>query len=130
MTSSDFERRVEAAVAFNAKSRWRKRGISCVPTKFGISFTTKFLNQAGALVHSASTCARSVQVQQLPNCTSCCVLVLKKLGVIELDAHQELHVNMLYSSHWTSAGLARLHVQVLHQGGDDSAGALLMHDWM
>ena len=31
--------------------RWRKRGISCVPTKFGIAFTAKYLNQAGALVH-------------------------------------------------------------------------------
>ena len=34
-----------AAAAFNARSRWRKRGFAAVPTKFGISFTTKFLNQ-------------------------------------------------------------------------------------
>ena len=34
-----------------AAHRWRKRGLAAVPTKFGISFTTKFLNQAGALVH-------------------------------------------------------------------------------
>lgn len=33
------------------KNRWRKRGIASVPTKFGISFTSLFLNQAGALVH-------------------------------------------------------------------------------
>lgn len=30
--------------------RWRKRGMSVIPTKFGIAFTEKFLNQAGALV--------------------------------------------------------------------------------
>lgn len=30
---------------FNAENRWRKRGISIVPTKFGISFTAKFMNQ-------------------------------------------------------------------------------------
>ncbi|KAI9110887.1 hypothetical protein K1719_018007 [Acacia pycnantha] len=36
---------------FNGHHRWRKRGIAMVPTKFGISFTTKFMNQAGALVH-------------------------------------------------------------------------------
>lgn len=30
--------------------RWRKRGISVIPTKFGIAFTEKLLNQAGALV--------------------------------------------------------------------------------
>nr|DAD29838.1 TPA_asm: hypothetical protein HUJ06_031306 [Nelumbo nucifera] len=35
---------------FNLHNRWKKRGISMVPTKFGISFTTKFMNQAGALV--------------------------------------------------------------------------------
>ena len=34
-----------------AEHRFRKRGIAAVATKFGISFTTKFLNQAGALVH-------------------------------------------------------------------------------
>ncbi|XP_078465987.1 xanthine dehydrogenase/oxidase [Lampetra fluviatilis] len=36
---------------FNRQNRWRKRGIAVIPTKFGISFTAKFLNQAGALVH-------------------------------------------------------------------------------
>ncbi len=34
-----------------AANRFRKRGLAITPTKFGISFTTKFLNQAGALVH-------------------------------------------------------------------------------
>ena len=37
--------RCAAAAAFNASSRFRKRGLAVVPTKFGISFTTKFLNQ-------------------------------------------------------------------------------------
>jgi hypothetical protein len=32
---------------FNRGSRYRKRGIAITPTKFGISFTTKFLNQVG-----------------------------------------------------------------------------------
>ncbi|PNT74501.1 hypothetical protein BRADI_1g15800v3 [Brachypodium distachyon] len=36
--------------SFNGNNRWRKRGIAMVPTKFGISFTAKFMNQAGALV--------------------------------------------------------------------------------
>ena len=40
-----------AVEAFNAGSRWRKRGLAVTPTKFGIAFTAKFLNQAGALVH-------------------------------------------------------------------------------
>jgi len=44
------ERRREIA-AFNASSPWLKRGIALTPVKFGISFTTTPMNQAGALVH-------------------------------------------------------------------------------
>eukprot|EP00850_Spirogloea_muscicola_P006424 SM000030S11433 [mRNA] locus=s30:612063:618646:- [translate_table: standard] len=51
MESSEFARRRAEVDAFNATSRWRKRGLASTPTKFGISFTTKFMNQAGALVH-------------------------------------------------------------------------------
>lgn len=36
---------------FNASNRWRKRGLALVPTKFGIAFGVRHLNQAGALVH-------------------------------------------------------------------------------
>merc|ERR1712176_42595 len=49
--SSDFDKRLESISEFNKKNRWIKRGISLMPTKFGISFTAKFMNQAGALVH-------------------------------------------------------------------------------
>ncbi|CEJ13002.1 Xanthine dehydrogenase molybdenum-binding subunit [bacterium YEK0313] len=44
------ERRTEIA-AFNASSRVLKKGLALTPVKFGISFTTTFLNQAGALIH-------------------------------------------------------------------------------
>uniref|UniRef100_A0A3B4ZW22 Xanthine dehydrogenase/oxidase n=1 Tax=Stegastes partitus TaxID=144197 RepID=A0A3B4ZW22_9TELE len=37
--------------AVERQNRWTKRGLAVVPTKFGISFTAVFLNQAGALVH-------------------------------------------------------------------------------
>lgn len=51
VADSALAEREEAVTAFNAAHRWRKRGITATPTKFGISFTTKFLNQAGALMH-------------------------------------------------------------------------------
>ena len=51
LSAGGLEARRAAAATFNATHRFRKRGIAAVPTKFGISFTTKFLNQAGALVH-------------------------------------------------------------------------------
>ena len=45
--SSDFERRQAEVKRFNQENRWRKRGMAQMPTKFGISFTAKFMNQAG-----------------------------------------------------------------------------------
>ncbi|KAF5273874.1 hypothetical protein FQA39_LY00989 [Lamprigera yunnana] len=51
LESSSFYRRKNEVEKFNRNHRWKKRGISVVPTKFGISFTVTFLNQAGALVH-------------------------------------------------------------------------------
>jgi xanthine dehydrogenase large subunit len=48
--SSDYEQRRSEIDAFNATSRWVKRGIAYQPVKFGISFTASVLNQAGALI--------------------------------------------------------------------------------
>lgn len=36
---------------FNKEHQYRKRGIYLLPTKFGIGFGLKVLNQAGALIH-------------------------------------------------------------------------------
>ena len=46
-----YDERRAAVEKFNADHKWKKRGLALVPTKFGISFTALFLNQAGALVH-------------------------------------------------------------------------------
>lgn len=51
VVSSDYEKRREEILAFNSNSVILKRGISMTPVKFGISFTSTLLNQAGALVH-------------------------------------------------------------------------------
>jgi len=47
---SDYDARVKEIAAHNARSPMRKRGIAITPVKFGISFTAKYYNQAGALV--------------------------------------------------------------------------------
>ncbi|CRG92235.1 xanthine dehydrogenase/oxidase [Talaromyces islandicus] len=47
---SYMERR-RAVDEYNKTHKWSKRGLAIIPTKFGISFTALFLNQAGALVH-------------------------------------------------------------------------------
>ncbi|WP_254274862.1 xanthine dehydrogenase molybdopterin binding subunit [Halomonas sp. 3H] len=49
--NSDYWARRETITAFNAKSPVIKRGLALTPVKFGISFTAKHLNQAGALLH-------------------------------------------------------------------------------
>ncbi|KAI0020389.1 xanthine dehydrogenase [Xylariomycetidae sp. FL0641] len=48
---SDYANRRKAVEEFNATHKWRKRGLALIPTKFGISFTALWFNQAGALVH-------------------------------------------------------------------------------
>ncbi len=49
--TADYRARRKEIAAFNATSRSIKRGLALTPVKFGISFTLKQLNQAGALVH-------------------------------------------------------------------------------
>ncbi|EAQ99149.1 xanthine dehydrogenase molybdopterin binding subunit [Congregibacter litoralis] len=49
--TSDYHARREAIRAFNADSTVIKKGLALTPVKFGISFTAKHLNQAGALIH-------------------------------------------------------------------------------
>ncbi|KAF2872915.1 xanthine dehydrogenase/oxidase [Massariosphaeria phaeospora] len=48
---SNYTARRSAITAHNKSHKWNKRGLALIPTKFGISFTALFLNQAGALVH-------------------------------------------------------------------------------
>lgn len=48
--SSDYQARRAEIKAFNARSPLLKRGLALTPVKFGISFTSSFLNQAGALI--------------------------------------------------------------------------------
>ncbi|ADZ70674.1 xanthine dehydrogenase molybdopterin binding subunit [Polymorphum gilvum] len=48
--STYWDRR-EAVRGYNARNHVLKKGLALTPVKFGISFTLKHLNQAGALVH-------------------------------------------------------------------------------
>ncbi|XP_022615697.1 aldehyde oxidase 1-like [Seriola dumerili] len=48
---SDYGARRRAIDQFNQQSRWKKKGMSIIPIKYGIAFAESFLNQAAALVH-------------------------------------------------------------------------------
>ncbi|KAL9892420.1 xanthine dehydrogenase rosy [Glossina fuscipes fuscipes] len=51
LRQSHFYRKRREIEEFNKKNRWRKRGISAVPTKYGIAFGVLHLNQAGSLIN-------------------------------------------------------------------------------
>ena len=50
-TTSDYWKRKAEIKIFNSNSELLKKGLALTPVKFGISFTVKHMNQAGALVH-------------------------------------------------------------------------------
>jgi len=47
---SDFRRRRAEVDEFNARNRWRKRGLSLLPLKYGSGFNLAMLEQGGALI--------------------------------------------------------------------------------
>ena len=49
--TSNYKSRQLVIKKFNSENKYVKKGIAITPVKFGISFTTWHLNQAGALVH-------------------------------------------------------------------------------
>ena len=49
--SSNYRQRRQEISDFNATNKYLKKGLALTPVKFGISFTSKHLNQGGALVH-------------------------------------------------------------------------------
>jgi xanthine dehydrogenase large subunit len=51
LKSSNYKSRQSSIKKFNNENKYLKKGIAITPVKFGISFTTWHLNQAGALVH-------------------------------------------------------------------------------
>lgn len=51
LRTSSFHERQPAVEEFNKQNRWRKRGISMIPLKYGIGFQPRLLEQGSALVN-------------------------------------------------------------------------------
>ena len=49
--SSNYQARRKEIIRFNSDNEVFRKGIALTPVKFGISFSARYLNQAGALVH-------------------------------------------------------------------------------
>mmetsp|Transcript_3556 Transcript_3556/g.4461 ORF Transcript_3556/g.4461 Transcript_3556/m.4461 type:complete len:1478 (+) Transcript_3556:68-4501(+) len=89
--SADVATRLKDIATFNTENRFRKRGLSLVPTKFGISFTAKFMNQGGALVHvhidgSVLVTHGGTEMGQGLH-TKVCQIAARALGVPLSDVH-------------------------------------------
>ncbi|HEY4640059.1 MAG TPA: molybdopterin cofactor-binding domain-containing protein [Thermoanaerobaculia bacterium] len=62
MKSSDFEKRRDVVDKFNKKNRWRKRGLTMIPLKYGVGYQPRLLDQGVAYV-AAYAADGSVQLQ-------------------------------------------------------------------
>ncbi|KAJ8003641.1 hypothetical protein DPEC_G00150440 [Dallia pectoralis] len=51
LDKAQYHDRLQAIQQFNVYNRWKKRGISAVPIKFGVGFSKGFYNQGAALVN-------------------------------------------------------------------------------
>ncbi len=51
VVDSEYEKNRSEVDKFNSKNKWKKRGLTLLPTKFGLAFGVKFLNQGAALVN-------------------------------------------------------------------------------
>ncbi len=51
VSTSEYWKRRKEVQQFNRENEFVKKGLALTPVKFGISFTTAFLNQAGALIN-------------------------------------------------------------------------------
>jgi xanthine dehydrogenase large subunit len=83
--SSDYRRRRQEIIDFNAGSPVLKRGIALTPVKFGIALMLTHLNQAGALVHvftdgSVLVNHSAIEMGQGVN-TKVCQVVAQEFGV-------------------------------------------------
>ncbi|KAK7885364.1 hypothetical protein LTR67_010542 [Exophiala xenobiotica] len=106
--SAEYEARRKAVDEFNATHKWQKKGLAMIPTKFGISFTALFLNQAGALVHiyhdgSVLVAHGGTEMGQGLH-TKICMIVAEALQVPLSDVHiSETATNTVANSSSTAA---------------------------
>ena len=49
LKQSNYEDAKQNVIAFNSKSRWKKRGIAMLPVTYGVGYEPAFMNQGGTL---------------------------------------------------------------------------------
>ena len=56
---SEYEKTRAELNEFNAKNKWKKRGIAVIPTMYGLAFTASFMNQGGKQYPSSVLCSEN-----------------------------------------------------------------------
>lgn len=103
-----FDQKRKEVEEFNATHKWQKKGLAMIPTKFGISFTALFLNQAGALIHiyhdgSVLLAHGGCEMGQGLH-TKICMIVAEALNVPLSDVHvSETATNTVANTSSTAA---------------------------
>lgn len=57
-SKSDYDKRRAAADRFNQQNRWKKRGVSIIPIKYGIGFSESSMNQVWPRGHTHGAAAK------------------------------------------------------------------------
>jgi xanthine dehydrogenase/oxidase len=89
-TKSDFAKRRVAVDAFNAQNRWRKRGITLVPIKYGSGFNLTSLEQASAIVAIYKADGSVVVRQSGVESGQGLITKMCQIAALELDVPVEL----------------------------------------
>ncbi|KAK5073370.1 hypothetical protein LTR70_010103 [Exophiala xenobiotica] len=106
--SFNYAEKQQEIAQFNATHKWQKKGLALIPTKFGISFTALFLNQAGALIHiyhdgSVLVAHGGTEMGQGLH-TKICMIVAEALNVPLCDVHiSETATNTVANTSSTAA---------------------------
>ncbi|KAK5944532.1 hypothetical protein PMZ80_003814 [Knufia obscura] len=106
--SFNYSQKQQEIAKFNATHKWQKKGLAIIPTKFGISFTALFLNQAGALIHiyhdgTVLIAHGGVEMGQGLH-TKICMIVAEALNVPLADVHiSETATNTVANTSSTAA---------------------------
>lgn len=106
--SFNYDKKRREIEKFNAEHIWQKKGLAIIPTKFGISFTALFLNQAGALIHiyhdgSVLVAHGGTEMGQGLH-TKICMIVAEALQVPLSDVHiSETATNTVANTSSTAA---------------------------
>jgi len=106
--SFNYTQKQQEIETFNASHKWQKKGLAIIPTKFGISFTALFLNQAGALIHiyhdgSVLVAHGGTEMGQGLH-TKICMIVAEALNVPLADVHiSETATNTVANTSSTAA---------------------------